>query len=439
MKKVRKIIVIIFIVIVIVIGALSVFLLSKVPYDNLTAGIVSNVANPPGFMLSNAISKSGKDRTYKNLPNILQFKNGDTVDTVEEMELRKTEIVELFKENVYGEVPNYAYELSYNVIEEDKSAINGLATRKQVEITITTKLGKSSATLLMYIPNNIETAATFLALNVGGNLTVYNDDKIIATDLIDDKKVDELRGSKSDRWPVEKIINSGYIFTTIHCDDFAPNNSDYNSRWIKIFGGDSKTEEFKTIAAWSFGLSKTIDYLVTEKSVDAEKIMTVGHSRFAKASLWAAAQDERIAVAFANSSGTVGSSLSRENTGEPVSAINFLFKNWFVDKFDEYSKNEESMEFDQHMLLAAIAPRKVYLSNGTIDFWADPVGEYESLKLAASALNIYGYNSTLAKEKPGADYPIHTEYFGWHNVDRNHNIGTDNWEYYLDYVNEFLN
>ncbi len=435
MKKVLKVILIILICIIILIAGGSMYILSKIPYDNLTTALVSNLESTPNFIYSNATEFNQSERTYQNIPEIFD----DNYDTINDFEERREEIVELFKTEVYGDIPDYDYETTFDILEEDTNALDGSVTRKQIELTVTTSLGSNSAIILLYTPNDVEQSPTFLALNVNGNVTVHDDKEILPSSSfnLDDKEIDELRGTKADRWPVEDIIASGSAFATIHCDDIAPNdNKDYNTRLIKIFGGDE--EEFKTISAWSFGLMKTIDYLVTDENVDSDKIMTVGHSRFGKTSLWTAAQDTRVQVAFANASGTVGSAMSRENKGETVAIINEMFPNWFVDNFEKYSDNENELPLDQHMLLAAIAPRQFYLSNGTDDLWADPLGEYESLKLASTIYELVGFDKALDETMPSYDEPIHNEYFGYHLINQNHNIGYDNWKYYLEYVEKYV-
>lgn len=122
-----------------------------------------------------------------------------------------------------------------------------------------------------------------------------------------------------------------------------------------------------------------VDYLVQDADVDAARIADIGHSRLGKAAVWAGANDERIALVISNDSGNTGASLTRENRGETLKSINALFPHWFCTKYKEYGADAASLPVDQHLLLACIAPRRVYVACAEGDLWADPQGAWNSL------------------------------------------------------------
>lgn len=413
------------------------------PPGNFTA-LVEGAMNKdlPDFFTSWAAGTI-PERDYSTLPEIMVMNDGTTVETPEQYEERKDEVIKLFKETVYGEVPDIPYQTTFTVLEESDDAVNGKAIRKQIEMTVKTAYGESKALMLMYLPKSDQPVPVFIGLNFKGNHTAYSDPAIIpsfATTKTPEEIKDE-RGVRYGRWPVEEIIDNNYGIVTIYCDDFAPDNGDnYNSRLISIFSDPEAVDQpdFKAISAWAFGLMRGIDYLETDALVDMNRLISVGHSRLGKTSLWAGAQDERINLVIANGSGNSGASLSRSARGETVASINVFFPYWFVDGYEAYGNNEEALPLDQHMLLASIAPRKLYVSSATEDYWADPEGEFTSLSLASEGFEIYGIEPFDPAEMPPAGSSIHGENLAYHIRDGIHNITPEDWQYFMLYADQNL-
>jgi len=427
--------------VIFIINIIAIILLfSFIPPSNLVAMMESNFEGAPKMLKAIAGDKTAI-RDYSTMPSIMVMLDGTKVVNEKQYTLRKEEIISLFKENVYGTIPNKEYKVDFNILEQDDMALDGKAIRKQIEIKITTDIGSSSAIMLMYLPKTNKKVPVFIGLNFIGNTTINSDSAIISsygrTEYA--KEIEEKRGERYERWVVDEIVKRDYGIATICSDDFAPDNKDnYDTRLISIFGGDTEQSEFKTINAWAFGLMRGIDYLVQDNNIDSSRIMTFGHSRLGKTSLWAAAQDDRVALAIANGSGSTGAALSRGNTGETVEFINKLFPYWFVDKYSEYAKNENELPIDQHMLLAAIAPRKIYIASSNQDLWADPVGEYQSLKLATEAYKLFGSKAIMDDTLPKATKEIHTEFFGYHIKEARHKISLVDWKYFMDYADKYL-
>jgi hypothetical protein len=382
------------------------------------------------------------ERDYSTLPDILVMEDGTPVTTTEQFESRKAEILSLFEENVYGSFPKDGYTTSFEVVEEGE-AMDGKAIRKQIKITVETEKGTSDALMLLYLPKSDDPVPVVIGLNSNGNHCVYDDNAILPSYTTeDDGTIEENRGSKADRWCVETLIERGYGLATIYFEDFAPDDGDtYNTRVISLFDD----ENFRAIGAWAFGISRGIDYLEQDSAVDASKIADIGHSRLGKAAVWAGANDERISLVISNDSGNSGASLSRGNHGETVKSINAIFPYWFCDKYSTYGNNESELPVDQHELLACIAPRRVYVASAESDLWSDPQGAWNSLLFSREAYELYGLETisgsvgTDGWTQPETNTRVFSEAMAYHVRTGWHEMQPDDWENYLDYMDEYIN
>ena len=113
----------------------------------------------------------------------------------------------------------------------------------------------------------------------------------------------------------------------------------------------------------------------------------------------AAATDSRFAAAYSNDSGCSGAAISRGKEGETVEKIYNRFPYWFCENYAAWKGNEDQMPFDQHYLLASIAPRPVFVGSATKDLWADPKSEFLSCLAAAPAWEEFGLKGLKAPEK----------------------------------------
>lgn len=385
------------------------------------------------------------------LPDLLVCEDGMKVQSKADWEhRRRAEILNLFATEMYGKVPDRNITTSYHTTFTNTSALDGKATMKNVEITFSNGNRSLQMDLLIYIPNNLKAPApVFLGLNFNGNHTIIDDpsvplpagwvpesDRLHVTN----HKASALdHGADSSRWPVGMLIDAGYGVATVYSGDIDPDFDDPSNGIQSLYynNGQQKpdADQWGTIAAWAWGLSRAMDYLETDKDINHEQVVVIGHSRLGKTALWAGASDPRFAMVISNDSGCGGAALSRRAFGETVKSINDAFPYWFCDNFKKYNDREEDLPVDQHMLIALIAPRPIYVASASEDLWADPKGEYLSLYNAQEVYRLYDPSIHLPQSMPGIDNPVHTLLMGRHLRAGGHDITSYDWQQYLDFAN----
>jgi len=283
---------------------------------------------------------------------------------------RRAEIRAMFEQHVYGKTPK-PKPVRFEVFEKGAKALNGKAIRRQVRAHFTGEADGPGMDILIYLPADAKgPAPVFLALNFNGNHTVNADPDIRMPR--DKSKQKNSRGSRANGWSIDLILSRGYGVATIYYGDIEPDRKDGFAKSVRNLYPKPGPAGWSAIGAWAWGMSRAVDYFETDKQIDAKKIIAMGHSRLGKTSLWAGASDERFAMTISNNSGCGGAALSKRAFGETVARINKTFPHWFCGNFKKYDNKEAALPLDQHMLLALIAPRGLYVASAEQDRWADP-------------------------------------------------------------------
>ena len=335
---------------------------------------------------------------------------------------RRPEILRLFEDNVYGRLPKQFDSIRFYLQHEDNQAMQGKAHLKQIAITTWNNNKSITINLVLFIPNNVKKPApTFLLIN---NRSARN--------------TAPARDTVSEFWPAEMIINNGYAIAAFHVNEASPDNKEtYTNGVLQLYPDQINTNHgMKAIGSWAWAASRVMDYFQHDKQIDAKKIALVGHSRGGKAALWAGAQDTRFAMVFSNNSGNSGAALSRRQFGETVKAINTTFPHWFADNYKKYNDDVNALPVDQHMLIALMAPRPVYVTSATKDLWADPKGSFLSLKSAEPVFALYKKRSSLPGIPPPVNIPVNRPPLGYHLRDGAHDLTIYDWRRFAEFAND---
>ena len=363
-----------------------------------------------------------KVRPY-TLPDPLVLANGTRVrGAATWRNQRRQEILRRYEKDIYGRIPADAPSVSWRVDETDAAAREGAAIRKRIVGQIGSRLDGPRMNLTLYTPSSAkQPVPIILLLNFGGPGKVPPQDPPVAAD----------------------IIARGWGYATVVYQDIQPDRiNTFDQGVIGVTLGNGRQppapDEWGAIGAWAWGVSRIIDYFETDKSVNAKQVALFGHSRLGKTALWASALDERIAAVYASCSGEMGAALTRRDWGETVDDMTQNFPYWFAGNFQQWAGRWNDMPVDAHMLIALSAPRPVFLTGGTGDQWADPVGMFQAAAAAGPVYRLLGKKDLGTTELPPLDKPLTSGDLGWHYHTGGHAATPEDWKAFVEFVAKYF-
>lgn len=364
------------------------------------------------------------------LPDPLVMSNGRRVtDAGTWRTRRRPEIIRMYETDIYGRIPASAPKMTWDVVDTDPAAKGNTAIMRRAVGRIGTAADGPRVNMMIYTPSKASRPVPLILLvNFGGGPPV------------------EGRPASNAQFaepPVAAdILARGWGYAMVGYQDIQPDRlNTFNQGVIGqtlAAGQQPKPDEWGTISAWSWGVSRIIDYFETDTLVDAKKIAVQGHSRIGKTALWASALDERIAAVYASCSGEMGAALARRDWGETVDDMAQNFPYWFAGAFQKYAGHWNDLPVDAHMLIALSAPRPVFITGGTTDQWADPVGEFLAGAAAGPVYRLLGKKDLGVTQIPALDTPLTKGDIGWHYHTGGHAATAADWSAFLEFVAKYF-
>lgn len=346
------------------------------------------------------------------LPELLRFEDGEKVKTKSDWEKRRLEILKILSEEVYGRRPDDPKALYAMTTKLEENQCAGKVREEHLILSSSLEDSVFSFPIKFFLPKSISKPMTIVYISFDSD-------------------------GPSRYLPIEEITDEGFALATFNYNDVAFDGDD---DFIAGLAGLLKKEEAGgqrtgKIMMWAWAASRVLDYLLKRDDIDHKNIAVMGHSRLGKAALLAAAYDERFAFCFPNNSGCSGDAITRDKEGERVKDITDTFPYWFAPNYKKYAGREEDMPFDQHFLLAAIAPR--YISGGVAieDTWAGPKSQYLSYVAADEVYKFLDSKGFLYPDR----YPLvgdvfHDGELGFHMRSGQHFLSRYDWIQYMNFM-----
>jgi hypothetical protein len=240
-------------------------------------------------------------------------------------------------------------------------------------------------------------------------------------------------------YPVLDTLSRGYAMAVVHYQEVAVDLPQFAETGLASLFPElqGRPDNLGAIGIWAWGVSRAIDYLKTDPEVDAERIAVFGHSRLGKTALWAGALDQRVKLAISNESGVGGAELLGANPGKTAVGMNQQFPYWFSQAYRKYDDPAVPPVIDQHLLIALMAPRPVYVGSAAKDEYSDPRGEFLGAREASPVYQLFGLTGLPITEYPAIGQPAHGD-IGYHVRAGKHGIERYDWLQYLDFMDRHL-
>ena len=369
-----------------------------------------------------------------DLPDPLVTAEGKPVTTADQWRnIRRPQILSLFANFIYGAVPVPPDPISqtYHVIKEDKSFMGGKVTKLDVSIRFKNRKGTAQTHIIIFIPNHAsKPVPAFMMMSFdnprGGSFQLSSSRK----------------GHLRNGVPLGLLADQGYAYISVYHGNLVGHNEvSFGGGIHKLFFRDGqsfpKAHEWGVLAANAWTGMRALDYLETNDRVDANRVAVMGHSKMGKATLWAAAQDERFALAISAQSGCGGAALWRRKYGETMAKLN-RFPHWLCINARKFNEREDDLPVDQHMLLSLIAPRPVYVASGTADTWADPHGEFQSANHAGPVYRLLGKKPLSTTKLPPPNQPLLDGDICYHIRTGGHSLEPYDWQQFIKFADRHL-
>jgi hypothetical protein len=353
--------------------------------------------------------------TKRGLPDVLTFRSGKKAESAEDFATLREELLDSVFANEYGYPPQKPDYVHAELGEANSYFCAGKASLRRINLAVGINGAEFTFPFQFAHPVPVNDGGFPLIIHIsfGKDIT-------------------------SASCPAEEILDNGFALASLCYQDICSDGPEGLSDGLSaVLWKDSArpSNGAGELALWAWAASRILDYLLTLDSVDKKNTAVIGHSRLGKAAVVAGAADERFKFVLINDSGCGGAALFRGKQGETAGKIFNAFPHWFCQDFGQYGDNEAAMPFDNHFLLAAIAPRKICIGGAEQDTWCDPPSEYLALYAAMDAYKLLGFDvSGLPERLPVAGDVFQNECVSFHLRKGTHYLSRDDWRVYMEYM-----
>jgi hypothetical protein len=431
-------------------------------HQNMMAQLGIRTLRPGPSGNNNAPNRANYDEALANpfpiLPEVLTLKNGRKVTTADVWwKQRRPEIIEDFEREVVGRIPRNVPRVTWRVV----STARGMLGNQAV-------YGRQ---LRGHVDNS-----SYPAINVDVQMTLVTPANatrpVPVMIMFGSGALPAALGGPAGRGgppaaapgggdlpPTEQLIAAGWGFASLSPTSVQADNGAGLTRGIIGLvnkGQPRKPEDWGSLRAWAWGASRALDYLETDRTVDATRVGIEGVSRYGKAALVAMAFDTRFAVVLVGSSGEGGAKLHRRNWGEQVENLTAANEyHWMAGNFMKYgaadadfgSRNAGDIPVDAHQLIALCAPRLTFISYGVPErgdaHWLDHQGSFMAAIAAGPVFRLLGARDLgrsddyRTEKMPGVSVGLLDGHLAWRQHDGGHTDGP-NWKHFIPWANRFL-
>ncbi|WP_435011971.1 acetylxylan esterase (plasmid) [Tundrisphaera lichenicola] len=371
------------------------------------------------------------------LPDPLVMANGQRVTSPAKwFKERRPAILKFDRDQIYGHVPPNAPKVSWEVSQADPGDREGAAIAMRAIGKMGDKPDGPKRNLTIHLPARASGPVPLvLRITFGmGPRGQVPAKGAQATEMAVPK------GHPSGGFDaLGECLAHGWGYASLNYSEIQPDRAD---RWtdgvigLTLEEGQTRPapDEWGTISAWAWGISRVIDYFETDTAVDARRIAITGASRLGKTVLWAAAQDERVAAVFSVVSGEMGAALIRRDWGETLDDMAQNFPWQFAGNLPRWAGKWNDLPVDQHMLIALCAPRPVYVNGGLTDQWSDPKGEFLAMVDAGPVYRLLGRKDLGVTDLPPLDTPMMTGDLAFHYHSGGHMAVPADWKAFLEFA-----
>ncbi len=349
-------------------------------------------------------------------PDLMVFQNGAPVLTPADWQKRRLELLDILQKEEYGYPPSPPETISARITSIDDRCASGHARLEYIDLSFQAEKGEFTLPIKFFAPNDGKKHPTVVMIN--------------------------FRPDPYDRlFPIEEILDNGFALALVCYKDITSDDGDFSDKLAGLYSRANDGTGWGKISLWAFGVSRVIDYIQTRSEVDKNNISVAGHSRLGKTALWCAAQDERVRFALVNDSGCGGAALeqTKHEGAETIAHMARVFPFWFCENRSKYAQSIENMPFDQHFLVAAVAPRYVAIGSASLDYWADQYSEQLSAVAASCAWELHGKKGLIAPEEPASVGDVYNDgSVSYHLRDGIHFFGRSDWLNYMSFMKKHI-